>query len=69
MLCVLQNGSVGLVKVHEVGVVLSNVKEHVRKYFSPGLHNWVEFWEFILIVLPNYLFVPQGEFLRHHMQL
>lgn len=37
VLCVLQNGSVGLVQVHEVGVVLSNVKEHVRKYLSLGL--------------------------------
>ena len=34
---VLQDCPVGLVQMHEVGVVLSNVKEHVRKYFSFGL--------------------------------
>ena len=34
---VLQNGPVSIVQVHEVGVVLSNVKEHVRKYLSLGL--------------------------------
>lgn len=36
-LFVLQDCPVCLVQMHEVGVVLSDMKEHVRKYFSLGL--------------------------------
>ena len=37
VMCVLQNSSMSLVQLHEVGVVLANVKEYVSKHLSLGL--------------------------------